>query len=148
MKNNKRSIGIKILALLLACVLTVPAYVSAALPETAEPQASNYILDCTATVSNTSGTVRVTFKVWGYSTMDEIGVSNIELFESTDNENWTLVKSYDYWDYSTMMGYNQSIFEGYVTYSGVSGRYYKAYMWFYAGKNGTGDTETQYAYMK
>ena len=45
MKNKKRSIGIKILALLLACVLTVPAYVSAALPETAEPQASNYILD-------------------------------------------------------------------------------------------------------
>lgn len=147
MKNKKRSVCVKMLALLLVCVLVVSGEAFAALPETAEPQANDYLEDCTAEVQNNSGAVQVTFTVKGKSVMDEIGVSNIELFESTDNENWTLVKVYDYWNYSTMMGYNRSRYSGYVTYAGVSGRYYKAYIWVYAGKNGTGATETMDVYM-
>lgn len=72
--------------------------------------------------------------------MDEIGALEIQLYESKDNENWTWVKTFDYTDYSSMLGYNNYYHDGYVEYNGTIGRYYKAYVCIWAGKDGDGDT--------
>lgn len=72
--------------------------------------------------------------------MDEIGALEIQLYESKDNENWTWVKTYDYTDYSDMLGYNDYYHAGHIEYNGTLGRYYKAYVCVWAGKNGDGDT--------
>ena len=45
MKNKKRSVCVKMLALLLVCVLVVSGEAFAALPETAETQANDYLED-------------------------------------------------------------------------------------------------------
>jgi hypothetical protein len=39
-----------------------------------------------------------------------------------------------------MLGYNNYYHDGHVEYSGTIGRYYKAYVCVWAGKNGDGDT--------
>ena len=38
------------------------------------------------------------------------------------------------------MGYNKVLHSGSVTYNGVSGRYYRAYITIWGGKDGGGDT--------
>lgn len=148
MKKQTRCVSMRVLALLLACALVMPGYASAALPETVEPMGSDYFSYYSAYIGDDGNdAIKIHFTVNGTAIMDMVGVSNIELFESTDNENWTLVKTFDYWDYPSMMGYNKGSHTNNVTYSGVSGRYYKAYMWLYSGKNGSGETRTIYAYM-
>ena len=72
--------------------------------------------------------------------MDEIGVLSIKLYESTDNSTWTRVKTYSYENYSSMLAYDDYVHSSCVSYQGVAGRYYKAYVCIWAGKNGGGDT--------
>ena len=72
--------------------------------------------------------------------MDEIGTLNIKIYESTDNSSWTWVKTYTHDKTSGMLGYNKIYHSGYVEYSGTIGRYYKAYVCIWAGKDGDGDT--------
>lgn len=72
--------------------------------------------------------------------MDDIGVLTIQLFESTDQETWTWVKTYKHDSYSNMLGHNKIYHSGYVEYSGSIGRYYKAYVTIWAGSGNVGDT--------
>ena len=72
--------------------------------------------------------------------MDEIGTLNIQIFESTDQETWTWVETYNHDTTSGMLAYDEVYHSGYVTYAGTIGRYYKAYVCIWAGKNGDGDT--------
>ena len=72
--------------------------------------------------------------------MDEIGALEIKLYESKDNETWTWVDTFHYIDYSDMLVYNDFAHTGHVEYNGTIGRYYKAYVCVWAGKNGDGDT--------
>ena len=68
------------------------------------------------------------------------GNLDIGMYWSKDNENWTWVKTFDYTDYSDMLGYDDFSHTGHVQYNGTIGRYYKAYVCIWAGKNGAGDT--------
>lgn len=72
--------------------------------------------------------------------MDEIGSLSIQLYESTDNETWTWVKTFKYSDYPDMPVYNHYTHSAHVEYAGTIGRYYKAYVCVWAGENGAGDT--------
>ena len=72
--------------------------------------------------------------------MDELGTLNIKIYESTDGENWTWVDTYKHDTTSGMLGYNKVYHSGHVDYQGTIGRYYKAYVCIWAGKDGTGDT--------
>ena len=106
-----------------------------------EPRASDYLEAYSAYVYPAGwGKVQVWFSVDGTNDMDEIGALEIYLYESTDNENWTWVKTFEHQDYSDMLGYNNYYHDGHVEYNGTIGRYYKAYVCVWAGKNGDGDT--------
>ena len=72
--------------------------------------------------------------------MDEIGALEIYLYESKDNENWTWVKTFEHQDYTDMLEYNDYMYMSQVEYNGTIGRYYKAYVCVWAGKDGDGDT--------
>ena len=78
--------------------------------------------------------------------MDEIGVLSVVLYESSDNSNWTRVKTYSYEDYSSMLRYDNYVHTSHVSYNGSSSKYYKAYVCIWAGKNGSGDTRYMWAY--
>lgn len=136
MHTAKRSVTIKLIAVLMLVVLLCPAEVFAA-----ESRASYYLDSYSAYVYPAGwGKVQVWFEVLGTNTMDEIGALEIRLYESTDNENWTWVKTFDYPDYPGMLGYDDFTHTGHIEYGGTIGRYYKAYVCIWAGKDGDGDT--------
>lgn len=136
MQTRKRSVTIKLIAILLFVVMLCPMEAFAA-----ESRASYYLSSYSAYVYPAGwGKVQVWVSVDGTNYMDEIGALEIQLFESKDNETWTWVKTYGYTDYPDMLGYNNYYHDGHVEYNGTIGRYYKAYVCVWAGKDGAGDT--------
>lgn len=141
MYGKKNSVFIRTLALLLVLALIVPIGASAAMDDTARPYAS-YYLDSYGAYAYLAGNglVQVYFNVQGTGMMDELGALNIELWESTDKTNWTWKKSFTHDSTPGMLSYNDDYHSGHVDYQGVDGRYYKAYVCVWGGKNGSGDT--------
>lgn len=137
---------IKITALCLVFVLASPVMVNAESVNDVMPCAS-YYLDAYNTYICTmgGGDIQIWYEVMGTGDMDEIGVLSIRLYESKDNSNWTWVKTYSYENYSSMLLYDDWYQFSYVPYDGVAGRYYKAYVCIWAGKNGSGDTRYMWA---
>ena len=135
MHNGNRSAVLKLMAIALVIALLCPIEALAV-----ESRASDYLNSYTAYIYPAGwGKIQVWFSVDGTSTMDEIGALEIRLYESKDNENWTWIKTFDYPDYSGMLGYNNYYHDGHIEYNGTIGRYYKAYVTIWAGKNGDGD---------
>lgn len=140
MHFHKKSTLLEVIVLLLVFVLAVPTSVSASDVEV-EPRASYYLTSYNSYVYNAAfGKIRVYFDVTGVNYMDEIGTLNIKVYESTDNENWYRVETYSHDDTAGMLGYDDVYHSGYVEYNGTIGRYYKAYVCIWAGKDGSGDT--------
>lgn len=126
----------KITALLLVFIFLCPVTAQAA-----EPRASYYLDSYSAYIYPAGwGKVQVWVSVSGVDYMDEIGSLTIQIYESKDQETWTWVETYNYEDNPGMLVYNDYHHSGHVEYSGTIGRYYKAYVCVWAGKNGDGDT--------
>lgn len=138
-RKKKNTLLFRILALLLiVCTLTGSNVFA---DDSIEPRASYYLSSYNSYPYNAAwGKVRIYFDVTGVNYMDEIGTLNIKIYESTDNSSWTWVKTYTHDKTSGMLGYNKIYHSGYVEYSGTIGRYYKAYVCIWAGKDGDGDT--------
>lgn len=133
---HSRSILFKLTAVLLVIAFICPINASAV-----EPRASDYLTSYSAYVYPAGwGKVQVWFDVTGAGTMDELGSLSIKLYESTDNETWTWVKTFQHVDYPDMLGYNDYCHCSHVEYRGTIGRYYKAYVCIWGGKDGEGDT--------
>lgn len=141
MYNRSKSTIIRIIAVIMVLTMTIPVAASAVTPEVAQPRASNYLNSYNAYVYLPGGSeVRVYFSATGTGYMDELGALTIELWESTDGSNWSWVKSFTHDSTSGMLSYNDNYHSGYVSYNGVSGRYYKAYVCIWAGNDGNGDS--------
>ena len=134
--SRKNSVLFKIIIAILAMALIFPIHAFAV-----EPRASDYPEAYSAYLYPAGwGKIQVWFEVDGTNYMDEIGTLIIYLYESTDNETWTWIKTFEYQDTPGMLGYNNYYHDGYVEYRGTIGRYYKAYVCVWAGKDGDGDT--------
>ena len=134
--HTSKGLVVKSIAILLILVLLCPISAMAA-----EPRASHYLSSYSAYIYPSGwGNVQVWFSVDGTNDMDEIGALEIQLYESKDNETWTWVKTFQFSDYPDMLGYNDYYHSGHIEYNGTIGRYYKAYVCVWAGKNGDGDT--------
>lgn len=132
----KKELWYKVTILLIVIALICPVNIKAV-----EPRASDYLEAYSAYIYPAGwGKVQVWFSVDGTGYMDEIGALEIQLYESKDNETWTWVDTYQHVDYPDMLGYNDFSHYGHVEYNGTIGRYYKAYVCVWAGKNGDGDT--------
>ena len=126
----------KLTILIVVVALVCPVGVNAV-----EPRASDYLQMYSAYIYPAgSGKIQLWFSVDGTNDMDELGVLEIKLYESKDNETWTWIKTFEYQDYVGMLVYNDYTHMGHVEYNGTIGRYYKAYVCVWAGKNGDGDT--------
>ena len=132
----KNTVLFKSLICILAIVFIFPVNAFAA-----ESRASDYLEAYNAYVYPAGwGKIQVWFHVDGTTYMDEIGTLTIFLYESTDNENWTRVETFQHHEDAGMLGYNNYYHDGHVEYNGTIGRYYKAYVCVWAGKDGDGDT--------
>ena len=136
MRHKKSGRAVRIVSVLMVIALIFPVSVMAT-----EPRSSLYLHSYSAYIYPAGwGKVQVWFSVAGTGDMDEIGALNIKLYESTDNETWTWVDTFHYTDYPAMLGYDDFSHYGHVEYNGTIGRYYKAYVCVWAGKDGDGDT--------
>ena len=135
---KKRSLTFRVIAMTLIIVCVFPLNAMAM-----ETRASDYLTAYSAYVYPAGwGKVQVWFDVDGTGYMDEIGALEIQLYESKDNETWSWVETYQFSDYTDMLAYNDFTHMSHVEYSGTIGRYYKAYVCVWAGKNGAGDSRT------
>ena len=131
--------AIRLIALLLILSLTIPAYATGA--NTVQPRASAYLDNYGAYVYLPgTGEVQVYFNVMGTRLMDELGALSIAIYESTDGVNWTWKDTFKHDQTPGMLSYNDYYHSGYVSYDGIRGRYYKAYVCIWGGKDGDGDT--------
>ena len=138
MKKDAMHRIIRMIALSLTVMILASMGVSAV---TVEPRASIY-LDSYQTYIYTagSGEIQVWFDVTATHYMDELGALYIYVYESTDNSKWTHVETFSHIDNSNMLLEDDVFHMDHVTYQGVRGRYYKAYVCIWAGKDGGGDS--------
>ena len=116
---SKKIVNAIAITLLLCILLPVTAY--------AAPKASKYISSYDGGCRWNGSTVEVRFDISTKRVVDQLGVSSIYLYESTDLSTWTLVKSFYPSSYPNMMAYNTFSMGSYVSYTNaVSGRHYKA----------------------
>lgn len=119
------------LVLALSVVLAIPAYAES----TVEPRESAFFTSYGTDLWKASST---SFEIWfdvdsNNGMMDVIGVSEIVVYQSTDQQSWTAVKTYDMDDYPEMTTTYDYSHTGYVTYSNaIPGYYYTADVTFYA----------------
>lgn len=137
---KKHSFLVILFIAIIICSMILP-FTAYATIEPTVPRAS-YYLDSYNTYLYRSGLgkIRVYFDVTGVDYMDDIGVLKIQVYESTDGENWNWIKTYSHDTTSGMLGHSKIYHSGYVEYPGTIGRYYKAYVCIWAGSGTTGDT--------
>ena len=148
MKTANR-LFIRLIAIFLIVALITPCTAMAATPDTTQPYASKYLTSYNTYICRvgSSGEIQIWFDVMGTGTMDEIGVLSIELYEVDSNGNETWLKTYQHEDYSSMLIEDDFCHSSYVSYQGSTNKTYKAYVCFWAGKNGGGDTRYMWATM-
>ena len=144
MEGKRSRTLIKLVAILLTVALCAPVCAQAAVPETVQPMASDYLTAYTAYIcAMGDGNLEIWFRVVGTDIWADIGVLTIYLYESTDDVNYSWVKTFDFVDYDddTMLAHNTYYHMSHVDYEeGVPGRYYKAYVQIWAGPEDGGDT--------
>ena len=132
---------VKTVACILSIILIVPFGASAVVTDTIEPRASDYLASYTSYICHMGGgELQLWFRVTGVRPLADIGVLNIQLFESTDQVNWTCVETYQYYNYGdTMLAHNTGHHISYVTYEGRLCKYYRAYICIWGGDEDNGD---------
>lgn len=117
--------------LALSVVLAIPAYAESAV----EPRGSIFFASYGTDLWKASST---SFEIWfdvdsNAAMMDVLGVSEIIVYQSANQQSWTEVGSYDMDDYPEMTDTYAYSHTGYVTYdNAIPGYYYTAYVCFYA----------------
>ena len=140
---------IRLVAMMLVIASVLPIGTWAAVVETVQPCESAYLNSYNAYIYPAGGgKIQVYFTVTGTRTQEALGALMIQVYESTDNSNWTLIKAYSHRNYSSMMGYDTAFHAGHVDYQGVAGRYYRAYVGIWGGGLTVGDSRYFYTVAK
>ena len=149
MYKRNISVAIRVMALFVAVALVLPMGVGASAIQTVQPRASDYLDSYNAYVYPAgNGKIQVWFSVVGTVYMDTLGSLRIEIYESTDNSNWIWKRTFTNERNPELIGYDYFYHSGHVDYQGVAGRYYRAYVCIWAGKDGDGDTRYFYTSSK
>ena len=129
----------RLICMLLAAALLLA--VPAAASENPEPRASSFFMSSDVYLYQTSSTqFQAWFEVSALYPMDKLGASEIKIQRSSDNVNWTTVKTCTMASYSNLICENTGAHASYISYTGTTGYYYRAKITLYAeNSNGTGE---------
>jgi len=112
----------------------------------AQARASLYISSFGAAATAVGGgNVNVGYTITGTGVMDDIGSTEVHIFERLPNSStWNFVRVYRYSQSGNghMLGSNKHTHSSSITYQGTAGRQYYAIVYFWAGKNNAGDSRT------
>lgn len=136
MTHTKHRAFHKIIALLLCIIFIIPVTAQAV-----EPRASDYLSSYTSYICHMGGgDLEIWYRVMGEYDWADIGVLNIQLFESTDQVTWSRVTTFQHYNYEEMLAHDTWFHMSHVDYEGTEGKYYKAYVCIWAGdENNNGD---------
>lgn len=139
------SIFTRVIIFILVITLVLPVVTYASSVESSQSRASAYLSYYTAYVYPAgAGLVQVWFSVGGTDYMDELGSLSIQIYEcSTNSSNindWTWKDTFKHSSTPGMLSYNDDYHSGHVDYYGTIGKWYKAYVCIWGGKDGDGDT--------
>ena len=132
----KKFLRLVCMTLIMSLLFVIPAYADSAV----EPRGSAFFAAYCTDLYKVSDT---SFEIWfdvnaNATMMDELGVCEIIVYQSSDQQSWTEVATYDMDDYPEMIDTYTFSHVGYVTYyNALPGYYYTAYVFFYA-KNSRG----------
>lgn len=130
------------LILSLVMLLAVPAQAA----ENPNARESSFFTASAVYLYETSGTTfQAWFEVTCQRTMDKVGAKEIKIQRSTDNANWTTVATYSMSNYSNLIREDRGGHVSYVTYTGSSGYYYRAYYKLYAEDDTGSGTWNRYS---
>lgn len=125
----KRLSRLVCILLVFVMVLAIPAVAA----ENAASRASNYFMSSDVYLYQTSSTIfQAWFEVTALGGMEKLGASEIKIQKSSDNENWTTVKTCSMAAYSNLICEDTASHASYVTYAGTTGYYYRAKITLYA----------------
>lgn len=141
---NTRKCVTVILALILLIVTPTSVSINANATDF-QPYASYYLDSYGAYVYPAGNSlIQVYFDVEGTGYMDELGSLSIQIYEcstnSSDIDDWTWRTTFTHDSTPGMLSYNDDFHAGHVDYYGTAGKYYKAYVCIWGGKDGDGDT--------
>ncbi len=134
------------ICIILVCslIFVIPAQAASTVESRASAFFSYYGTDLYKTSSSS-------FQIWfdvtanAGNTMQVLGVSEIIVYRSADQQSWTKMRTYTMDNYPQMVAQNTTSHIDYVTYNyATTGYYYTAYITFYA-KNSSGIAE-RYVY--
>ena len=126
----------KCICILLVCVMMFTTTAFAA--ETVDPRGSNFFSASSVYFWNTTGlNYQIWFDVTAKGTMTELGASEIVVQRSTDEQNWTTVRTYYMEDYSQMTESNSFMYANCVPFTATTGYSYRAIVMLYA-RNSSG----------
>ena len=124
------------ICILLVCAMMLTTTAFAA--ETVEPRGSDFFVGSSVYFWNTSGrNYEIWFDVTAKGTMTELGASEIRVQRSTDEVNWTTVRTYYKEDYSQMTDTNTGHHVDCVPFTATNGYSYRAIVYLYA-RNSSG----------
>ena len=104
-------------------------------------RSSDYLDSYVAGVTAESdGVIIVSAQVNAIINATQIGVTDVYIYESSDDVDYTCVEEYHYEDYPNMMGSGRHFNRDVATYEGTPGKYYFAAVYVYAGNSTGGDT--------
>ena len=142
----KKKLFVTFVSLILVLSILSPTTAMAAGSESIMPCASYYLSAYNTYIcAMGSGRIEVWFEVMGTGYMDDIGTLSIRLYESSDNSNWSLVKTFLHENYSSILGHYDYYHLSCVSYQGTAKKYYKAYVCIWAGNENVGDTRYMWA---
>lgn len=124
------------MVIVLCLVFAMPAYAES----NVEPRGSAFFGSYSTDLYKTSSS---SFQIWfdvvsNVATMDVLGVSEIVVYRSADQQSWTKMRTYTMDNYPQMVDQSTTYHADYVTYNyATTGYYYRARITFYA-KNSTG----------
>ena len=104
------------------------------------PAASAYFSSYTAYIDRESGsnTLTLMFDVTSVTAVAKLGASRIQVLRSSNNSDWTIVRTYYSDDYPSMLSNSTGSVYAYTRkYTATYNYYYKIYVSFYAYKNAT-----------
>ena len=126
----------KCICILLVCVMMFTTTAFAA--ETVEPRGSNFFAASSVYFWNTTGlNYQIWFDVTAKGTMTELGASEIVVQRSTDERNWTTVRTYYKENYYQMTNDNTFSYANCVPFTATAGYSYRAIVMLYA-RNSSG----------
>ena len=125
-------------ALLTVCILSsILCTAASAITVRSSDYLDSYVAGVTV---ESGGDIIVSAQVNAIINATQIGATDVYIYESDDDVDYTCVGHYSYEDYPNMMGSGRHFNRDLITYEGTPGKYYMACVYVYAGNNNGGDS--------